>query len=64
VQRPLDVNNFELEKADQEININIRVPMHLAIGFLEHFKSKPAATIINVSSLLGFVPYIDYKSSL
>ncbi|TVY25972.1 putative oxidoreductase [Lachnellula hyalina] len=57
VQRPLNVNNFELEKADQEININIRGPMHLAIGFLPHFKTKPAATIINVSSALGFIPF-------
>ncbi|TVY94312.1 putative oxidoreductase [Lachnellula willkommii] len=56
VQRPLDVKDFELEKADQEININIRGPMHLAIGFLPHFKTKPAATIINVSSGLAFIP--------
>lgn len=57
VQRPLDVNAFDLEKADQEININIRGPMHLTIGFLDHFKKKEAATIINVSSVLGFVPF-------
>jgi hypothetical protein len=46
-----------LEKADQEIDINIRGPMHLAIGFLEHFKKKEAATIVNVSSVLGFIPF-------
>lgn len=56
VQRPLDINDLDLGKADQEIDINIRGPMHLAIGFLEHFKSKKNATIINVSSVLGFVP--------
>ena len=38
VQRPLDVNNFDLKKADQEIAINISGPMHLAMGFLDHFK--------------------------
>ena len=27
VQRPLDINNFDLSKADQEIDINIRGPL-------------------------------------
>lgn len=62
VQRPLQVLGDSpadlLLKADQEININIRGPMHLALGFLEHFKRKPnGATIMNVSSVLGFVPF-------
>ncbi|KAI9051420.1 hypothetical protein LZ554_004466 [Drepanopeziza brunnea f. sp. 'monogermtubi'] len=57
VQRPLDVNDFDLQKADQEIDINIRGPMHLTMGFLEHFKSKEAATIVNVSSVLGYIPF-------
>lgn len=57
VQRPLDVNNFDLQKADQEIDINIRGPMHLAIGLLDHFKSKPnGALVVNVSSVLGYIP--------
>jgi short-subunit dehydrogenase involved in D-alanine esterification of teichoic acids len=56
VQRPLDINSFDLEKADEEIDINIRGPIHLAIGFLDHFKSKKNATIINISSVLGFIP--------
>jgi short-subunit dehydrogenase involved in D-alanine esterification of teichoic acids len=57
VQRPLDVNDFDLSKADQEIDINIRGLMHLAIGFLPHFKTKPSATIMNDSSVLGFIPF-------
>lgn len=57
VQRELHIPDFDLEKADQEIDINIRGPMHLAVGFLEHFKGKKAATIMNVSSVLGFVPF-------
>jgi len=57
VQRPLDVNDFDLQKADQEISINISGPMHLAINFLDHFKSKPSATIINVGSVLGYNPF-------
>ncbi|KAL2075703.1 hypothetical protein VTL71DRAFT_646 [Oculimacula yallundae] len=56
VQKPLDVNKFDLASADQEIDINIRGPMHLTIGFLDHFKTKPAATIVNISSLLGYIP--------
>lgn len=56
VQKPLYINDFDLSSADQEIDINIRGPMHLTIGFLEHFKSKDAAAIVNVSSMLGYIP--------
>ncbi|KAK1982727.1 short-chain dehydrogenase [Colletotrichum cereale] len=49
VQRPLE--------ADQEININIRGPMHLALGLLPHLQTKKSALIINVSSVLGFIPF-------
>lgn len=57
VQRPLDIYNFPLEDADQEIDINIRGPMHLAVGFLPHLKSKQSGGIIvNVTSVLGYVP--------
>jgi len=31
--------------------------MHLAIGFLPHFKTKPAATIMNIGSVLGYNPF-------
>ncbi|KAG9255597.1 short-chain dehydrogenase [Emericellopsis atlantica] len=61
VQRPIDVTKMDavdfLSKADQEIDINIRGPMHLALTLLPHLQSKPSATIINVSSVLGFVPF-------
>jgi short-subunit dehydrogenase involved in D-alanine esterification of teichoic acids len=61
VQRPLQVNKDDttefLEKADQEIDINIRGPMHLAMELLKHFKSKPNALIVNISSVLGFIPF-------
>ena len=60
VQRPLDVNKMSpeefLSKADQEVAININGPMHLAIGLLPHFKSKPGAVIMNISSVLGYIP--------
>ncbi|KAI0550703.1 putative short-chain dehydrogenases/reductase [Xylaria curta] len=61
VQRPLSVEKMKpeefLEKADQEIDINQRGPMHLALHLLSHFKGKPNALIINVSSVLGFSPF-------
>ncbi|RAK75322.1 putative short-chain dehydrogenases/reductase [Aspergillus fijiensis CBS 313.89] len=63
VQRPLDVLGDApadfLAKADQEIDINIRGPMHLTLGLLEHFRALPhgRATIMNVSSILAFVPF-------
>jgi short-subunit dehydrogenase involved in D-alanine esterification of teichoic acids len=61
VQRPLEVNKDSptdfLQKADQEIDINIRGPMHLSLHLLSHLKSKPNALIVNVSSVLGFVPF-------
>ena len=64
VQRPLDVNEMSSEdfltKADQEIYINVFGPMHLAINLLPHLKSKSAggagAVIMNVSSVLGYLP--------
>lgn len=60
VQRPLEVSKLDasefLEKADQEIDINIRGPMHLILGLLEHFKTKKEATVMNISSVLGYLP--------
>ena len=58
IQRPLSITkDFSLEKADQEIDINIRGPMHLTLAFLPHFRSKSnGAVIMNVSSLLGYIP--------
>ena len=45
VQRPLKITEDKgfLEKADQEIDINIRGPMHLALGLLPHLQSKQSA---------------------
>ncbi|TKY90118.1 hypothetical protein EX895_000116 [Sporisorium graminicola] len=57
VQRPLEVQNLALDKVDNEININIRGPVHLATAFLDHLKTKKVGVIMNVSSVLGFVPY-------
>lgn len=51
--------SFELDKADQEIDINIRGPMHLCVNLLPHFTSLPnakKAVVMNVSSSLGYLP--------
>ncbi|KAK5118516.1 hypothetical protein LTR62_003031 [Meristemomyces frigidus] len=60
VQRPLSVIEMSpeefLEKADSEININVHGPMHLAVGLLPHFKQKPGAVVMNISSVLGYIP--------
>ncbi|KAK4205006.1 hypothetical protein QBC40DRAFT_65296 [Triangularia verruculosa] len=61
VQKSLEVSKLDpsefIYKADEEININIRGPMHLTLQLLPHFRLKPAAMIVNVSSVLGFVPF-------
>ena len=67
IQRPLQFPNsggkdyeFSLEKADQEIDVNIRGPMHLCVHLLPHLTSLPSnktGIIMNVSSSLGFIPH-------
>lgn len=61
VQRPFQIlgpdYNFDLHKADQEIDTNIRGPMHLCAHFVPHFNSLvKGGVIMNVSSVLGFCP--------
>lgn len=60
--RPLDVSKISatefLHKADEEINVHIRGPMHLTLRLLDHFRNSPSgAVIVNVSSVLGYVPF-------
>ena len=49
---------FDLDSADQEMNINIRGPLHLSVGLVQrHFsKLEGGAVVMNVSSTLGFLP--------
>lgn len=61
VQRPFQIlgpdYEFDLSKADQEIDTNIRGPMHLCVSLVPHFNSRPGgAVIMNVSSVLGYNP--------
>jgi len=62
VQRPFQIlgpdYDFDLGKADAEIDTNIRGPMHLSVGLVPHFNSLPnGGVIMNVSSVLGYLPF-------
>lgn len=63
VQRPFQVlgpdYSFDLAQADQEVDINIRGPMHLSILLVQRHFSKldGGAVIMNVSSVLGLNPF-------
>ena len=45
-----------LLKGEDEIETNLRAPIHLAALFIPHLMKQEPAAIINVSSGLGFVP--------
>lgn len=62
VQRPFQIMgpdyDFDLSKADAEIDTNIRGPMHLSVSLVPHFNSLPnGGVIMNVSSILGYNPF-------
>jgi short-subunit dehydrogenase involved in D-alanine esterification of teichoic acids len=62
VQRPFQIlgpdYGFDLSKADEEIDTNIRGPLHLCVSLVPHFNSLPGGGVImNVSSVLGYNPY-------
>jgi len=45
-----------LESLTQEIDVNLKGPIRLAMAFLPHLKKQDAAAIVNVTSGLAFVP--------
>jgi short-subunit dehydrogenase involved in D-alanine esterification of teichoic acids len=62
VQRPFQIlgpdYSFDLNKADEEIDTNVRGPLHLSVSLVPHFNSLPdGGVIMNVSSVLGYNPY-------
>jgi short-subunit dehydrogenase involved in D-alanine esterification of teichoic acids len=62
VQRPFQIlgadYEFDLNHADQEIDTNIRGPLHLCVSLVPHFNSLPkGGVIMNVSSVLGYNPF-------
>ncbi len=46
----------DLERADEEISINLLAPIHLTAELIPHLLQQPASAIVNVSSGLGFAP--------
>ncbi|MCJ1328368.1 hypothetical protein MMC10_005045 [Thelotrema lepadinum] len=62
VQRPFQIMgpdyDFDLNRADQEVDTNIRGPMHLSVALVPHFNKLPnGGVIMNVSSVLGYLPF-------
>ena len=58
IQRPFDRGTgLDLAKVEQEIDINIRGPVHLAVQLFSHLKTCPNSSVImDVSKPLSFVP--------
>jgi uncharacterized oxidoreductase len=46
----------DLEALTQEIDVNLKGPMRMAVAFLPHLRTQPDAAIVNISSGLAFVP--------
>jgi uncharacterized oxidoreductase len=58
IQRQIDFKKGieELEEGEDEIETNLRAPVHLTALFIPHLVKQPESAIINVSSGLGFIP--------
>lgn len=56
VAEDLTADPIDLSVAEQIIAINLLGPIRLTAALLPHLKSKPAATVVTVSSGLAFVP--------
>ncbi|HEY3447273.1 MAG TPA: SDR family NAD(P)-dependent oxidoreductase [Myxococcales bacterium] len=58
IQRDIDFTHGieQFESGDSEIEINLEAPIVLSGMFVPLLTGKPGATIVNVSSGLGFVP--------
>ena len=58
IQRPEDLTKGETADAEAQVTINLLGPIRVTAALLQGLMSKPQATIINVSSGLGFVPSV------
>jgi len=57
IQLPCDMTReVDIVKVNQEIELNLTAPIHLASLFAEHFTRSNEAAVINISSGLAFVP--------
>jgi uncharacterized oxidoreductase len=48
--------DFDLERTDQAIFLNLNAPMHLIAAFLPGLRERPEAAIVNVTSGLAIAP--------
>lgn len=55
IMRDFKIGKNDLQKGEDEIDINLKAPIRLCELFIPDFLKKPSA-IVNVSSGLGFVP--------
>jgi uncharacterized oxidoreductase len=46
----------DLQGEENEIDINLKAPVHLAAMFVPHLMAQKEAAIVNISSGLGFIP--------
>src|SRR3954463_3602957 len=51
--------DFDLDRTDQAIFLNLNAPMHLIAAFLPALRDRPEATIVNVTSGLAIAPRAD-----
>ncbi len=58
IMRNLNMNDSRsLTDVTRELDINLNGPVQMVQEFLPHFKSRPNALIVNVSSGLAFIPF-------
>ncbi|HEV2569355.1 SDR family oxidoreductase [Sphingomonas sp.] len=50
------LTDFDLDKTDQAIFLNLNAPMHLIAAFLPTLRERPEAAIVNVTSGLAIAP--------
>jgi NAD(P)-dependent dehydrogenase (short-subunit alcohol dehydrogenase family) len=61
ISRP--VSQLSVEEFDEMIDVNLRSALHGMQVALAHFKARRRGHIINVSSMLGRVPYVPWRSA-
>jgi uncharacterized oxidoreductase len=50
------VEDFDYDKAVEEVTTNLLAPLHLAALFVDHLRRQPRAAIINITGGLAYVP--------